>query len=170
MRQWSATPEWELLIQYELLPQKPAPAWYERLYWNVTRRLRVMGLGRARYRKQCWLPGLKHATCMPQGKTLLIWSDVPDKVSSRSACAGMKRLLVSLPEYVPVLVSDLADFAFYSRLGWLVEYLPSLSGEGFSYHERKQRYLAWRYRDAIIIPLSSGFASREEFSILLRDS
>ena len=49
--------------------------------------------------------------------------------------------------WAPVLVTDVADFAFFSRLNWLVEYVPSLSAPADGYFEHKLRYLAWRYRD-----------------------
>jgi hypothetical protein len=76
----------------------------------------------------------------------------------REACRGFQALEKALPGYVPVLVTDVADFAFYSRLGWLVEYLPSLSAPALAYRERKARYLAWRYRDAPVLPASVGLA------------
>jgi hypothetical protein len=61
-----------------------------------------------------------------------------------------------LPGFVPVLVTNVADFAFFSRLGWLVEYVPALSAPAGGYAERKQRHLAWRYRDAPALPVSAG--------------
>jgi hypothetical protein len=53
-----------------------------------------------------------------------------------------------------VLVTDVADFAFFSRLGWLVEYLPKLSGEGQAYELRKARFIAKLYRDAPALPVN----------------
>lgn len=167
LRQWAAAPEWSLLVRYELLPQKPSPVWHKRLSQRTGRLLRVLGLSRARYRAQTWRPGLKHAETMPEGKTLLLWSDITDTAASRSACAGMQRLLAAHPEYTPVLVTTLADFAFYSRLGWLVEYLPDIPGNDSSYCERKQRHLAWRYRDAVAMPLSAGLADAADCAALL---
>jgi hypothetical protein len=67
-----------------------------------------------------------------------------------------------------VLITPLSDFAFYSRLGWLVEYLPKL-GNDEAYRERKRRYLAWRYRDATALPLSAGLADAAEVVRLLED-
>lgn len=163
---WAAAPEWKLLARYELLPQRPSPVWHKRLSRRVGRLLRVLGLSRARYRAQTWRPGLKHAAA-PQGPTLLLWSDMADTAASRSACAGIQRLLAAHPDYTPVLVTDLADFAFYSRLGWLVEYLPDIPGHGPSYGERKQRYLAWRYRHAVALPLAVGLAEQKEFDALI---
>lgn len=166
LRQWAAAPEWSLLVRYELLPQKPAPELSKRYSQKLGRFLRVWGLSRARYQKQVWQAGLKHAPA-PGNKILLIWSDVPDKAASRAACGGLQRLLAARPAYAPVLVTPLADFAFYSRLGWLVEYLPEISGTGPDYTERKRRYLAWRYREAVAIPLSAGLHAAEDVAQLV---
>jgi hypothetical protein len=54
-----------------------------------------------------------------------------------------------------VLVTDVADFAFFSRLNWLVEYVPSLSAPADGYFEHKLRYLAWRYRDVPALPVTA---------------
>lgn len=167
LRHWAAAPEWKLLVRYELLPQRPSPVWHKRLSHRVGRLLRVLGLSRARYRAQTWRPGLKHAETMPESKTLLLWSDVADIAASRSACAGIQHLLTTHPDYTPVLVTNLADFTFYSRLGWLVEYLPDIPGDGPSYSERKQRYLAWRYRDVVALPLAVGLVEQKEFDALM---
>jgi hypothetical protein len=56
-------------------------------------------------------------------------------------------------------VTDVADFAFFSRLGWLVEYLPELSGQGEPYDERKARLLARLYRGAPAVPVRAGLES-----------
>lgn len=167
LRRWAVTPEWSLLVRYELLPQRPSPIWHKRLSQRTGRLLRVLGLSRARYRGQTWQPGLKHADSLPHSRTLLVWSDICSTDAQREACRGLQQMLAAYLNLCPVLVTDLADFSFYSRLGWLVEYLPDLPGDGPSYRERKQRYLAWRYRDALAIPLSAGLASAEEFILLL---
>jgi hypothetical protein len=62
-------------------------------------------------------------------------------------------------------VTNVADFSFFSRLGWLVEYLPALSSPADGYAERKKRYLAWRYRDAPILPVSAGLGLEEGMPI-----
>ncbi|WP_165066663.1 hypothetical protein [Desulfovibrio sp. ZJ200] len=166
LRQWAVAPEWALLVRYELLPQKPAPELRKRCLQKLGRLLRVLGLSRARYQKQVWQAGLTHAPAAGN-KILLIWSDVPDKVASRAACRGLQGLLAARPAYIPVLVTPLADFAFYSRLGWLVEYLPEIPGTGPEYAGRKRRYLAWRYRDAVAVPLSAGLCGAEDFARLV---
>jgi hypothetical protein len=67
-----------------------------------------------------------------------------------------------------VLITNHADFAFYSRLGWLVEYLPNLRGVGEAYDDRKAHYLAWRYQDASVLPLSAGLLTDEQWGQLIR--
>lgn len=167
LNEWAADPEWSLLVRYELLPQQPFPVWHQRLSHRVGRMLRVLGLSRSRYRQQPWHAGLKHAIGAPDAKPLLIWAEGADHASVHEACAGFQRLLAGRTDVLPVLVTDVADFAFYSRLGWLVEYLPDFSGAGAPYRERKKRYLAWRYREALIVPLSAGLASEIEWDQLL---
>ena len=167
LQEWANDPEWALLVRYELLPQKPSPVWHRRLLHNVGRLLRVLGLSRARYLSQPWHSGLKHVQRPEQARPLLIWSEGHGNQFVRDACEGMQFLLADRPEFLPVLVTDVAEFAFYSRLGWLVEYLPELSGTGPSYRDRKRRYLAWRYRDALAVPLKAGLARRFEFEALL---
>lgn len=168
LRQWASDPEWGLLVRYELLPQQPSPDLSRRISQRVGRLLRVLGLSRSRYLEQPWHAGLKHAPRSPQATPLLVWSEGHDRTFVREACAGLKRLLGDHSEFLPVLVTDAADFAFYSRLGWLVEYLPELAGAGPSYRERKRRYLAWRYREALAVPVSAGLASESEWENVLR--
>lgn len=157
LRRWAEQFEWALHVRYELLPQKRPPELRKHIAQKLGRLMRVWGLSRSYYQNRQWLPGLKHGRT--EGSiTLLIWADVADKESSRAACATFQLFLAAHPQYVPVLVTSLADFAFYSRLGWLVEYLPKIRGEGPDYMERKQCYLAWRYRQAVAVPLSVGLA------------
>ena len=177
-RQWAADPEWALLVRYEFRwSQKKSPWWHRLLQW-WERRLRVWGLSRSKYRAQVWHPGLKHALPGEADHTdrprpLLLWADLDDLAETRTACRNVQDRLAKQSELCPVLVTGLADFAFYSRLGWLVEYLPALpprpgTPEGQGYRERKQGHLAWRYRDALVLPLSAGLASPEEWESLLQ--
>jgi hypothetical protein len=62
-----------------------------------------------------------------------------------------------------VLITNVADFAFFSRLSWLVEYVPSLSAPADGYSVHKLRYLAWRYRDLPALPATADI---EEDSLL----
>jgi len=36
-----------------------------------------------------------------------------------------------------------------------------------SYPERKAAYLAWRYRDALVLPVSAGLADDSDWTMLL---
>lgn len=166
LNDWLSKPDWSVLVRYEL-PQKPPADWRRRIQQQVGRALRVLGLSRSRYLQQSWHAGLKHSHCASEAKPLLIWAEGHDRQFVRNACEGMKQLLNGRSEFLPVLVTEIADFAFYSRLGWLVEYLPALSKEGTAYRDRKRRYLALRYRDALVVPLSAGLASQEEWDELL---
>ena len=177
-QQWAADPEWPLLVRYELQPQKSSPWWYRLSQWPG-RRLRLWGLSRGKYKTQTWHPGLKHAWPAETGnanrpRPLLLWADLNDLAETRTACQTVQERLANQSGLCPVLVTGVADFAFYSRLGWLVEYLPTLSPasgaptEEKGYDQRKQRYLAWRYRDALVLPLSAGLASQEEWESLIQ--
>lgn len=168
LRRMAADPEWDMLVRYELLPQQPAPTFLKRWDQRLGRWLRVLGLSRARYRKQRWLPGLKHGEHARATRTLALWCDLEDREQSREACRRLHEFLAGQNDFCPVLITPLADFAFYSRLGWLVEYLPAL-GCDEAYRERKRRYLAWRYREATALPLSAGLAGAAEVVRLLED-
>jgi hypothetical protein len=89
----------------------------------------------------------------------LIWAVGTDRNTLREACSGFCELQGSLRGFAPVLITDVADFAFFSRLGWLVEYLPDLSGQGEPYEERKARLLARLYRGAPVLPVGAGLQS-----------
>lgn len=166
----ASQPEWDLLVRFELLPARPSPVLRERFLQRIGRLLRVLGLSRARYLKQRWDVGLKHAGGSSIGKTLLIWAESTEREVIREACEGFQRLLAGRTDLTPVLLTVVPDFAFYSRLGWLVEYLPELAGEGESYRERKRRYLAWRYRDAVVVPVSAGLLNEAEWRALMEES
>ena len=167
LRAWSQSPEWSLLIRYELLPQKKALSFQKRLTQSVGRLFRRMGLSHGLYCSQVWNSGLKYADCRPEMRPLLFWSERLDKQAMRNACSGARNLLQAHPGLQPVLVTDQADFAFYSRLHWLVEYLPCMEEGTTAYQDRKKRYLAWRYRDALILPLTAGLATQKEFDLLV---
>ena len=87
---------------------------------------------------------------------MIIWAVGTDHETLREACTNLQERWDSFPGYAPVLVTDIADFAFFSRLGWLVEYLPRIAGQGEPYEERKLKYLARLYRGAPILPVSAG--------------
>jgi len=116
-----------------------------------------------------WLPGLKHAETGVQSAAVVIWAVGANEEQLRDACAGFQKLLAEAPGRSPVLITDVADFAFFSRLGWLVEYVPALSPPASDYRERKQCYLAWRYRDAPALPVSLGLRRNVRIEDLLID-
>lgn len=116
-----------------------------------------------------WRPDLRHLGHAGPPRPLLIWALGTDRDTLRIACQGFQKLHRAIPEFAPVLVTDVADFAFYSRLGWLVEYVPALSAPADRYAERKRRYLAWRYRDAPALPVSVGLRESVRREELLLD-
>ncbi|EGD03726.1 hypothetical protein B1M_15068 [Burkholderia sp. TJI49] len=170
VRAWAAKPEWALQTRYDLLARKPPSSRNERA-WRATKRvLAALGMMPPHVTQYPWLPTLKHAPVSAAAQTLLIWAPGTSRDALRRACEGLSARLKGDASLVPVLVTDVADFAFYSRLGWLVEYLPELSGEDRSYRDRKRAYLAWRYRDARIVPPAAGLASDAEWKALLEVS
>jgi hypothetical protein len=162
----AANPEWDLLTRYDLLGKKPPSRLKERVWRRVRHLLASIGMISPHVTKYPWIPTLKHRPVSANVKTVLIWALGADREQLRAACEGFSSKLHGCDDLAPVLVTDIADFALYSRLGWLVEYVPSLSGEGPSLQQRKQAYLAWRYRDACIVPLSAGLASLREWNAL----
>jgi hypothetical protein len=164
----AANPEWALLTRYDLLGKKPPSSLKERVWRRMRRLLASAGLVSPHVTHYPWLPTLKHRPVAADIKVLVIWARGADRQQLRVACEGFETKLQGVDRLAPVLVTDIADFAFYSRLGWLVEYLPALSGEGLSLQQRKQAYLAWRYRDARVVPLSAGLASVPEWNALLK--
>jgi hypothetical protein len=162
------TPEWNLLQRYDLLGKKPPASWKERVWRYVRHLLASVKLISPHVTQYPWTAPLKHRPSLAEVQTVVIWAVGADRDQLRHACEGFSKRLQDRDDLAPVLVTDIADFAFYSRLGWLVEYVPSLSGEGPSLYERKQAYLAWRYRDACIVPLSAGLVSDPEWHALLR--
>ncbi len=144
--------ELDLVQRYALrLPLPPRLSPYRRARRFAGRLLRRFG-----FLIEPWSPRLRHFECSDGAKTVLIWALGADRETLRTACNGFTTYLRARPDRIPVLVTDVADFAFFSRLGWLVEYVPALSAPAGAYAERKRRYLAWRYRDALALPLAAG--------------
>ncbi|TCF96632.1 hypothetical protein BZM26_36505 [Paraburkholderia strydomiana] len=163
----AAKPQWDLLTRYDLLAKKPPFSWGERMWRRIRYVLAWASLVSPHVTQYPWLPTLKHRPVSADVKTVMIWALGADRHQLRAACEGLAKKLQGSDDLAPVLVTDIADFAFYSRLGWLVEYVPSLSGEGPSLHQRKRAYLAWRYRNATVLPWSSGLAREAEWRALL---
>lgn len=162
-----ADPEWGLLVRYDLLRRNPSLPWASRVFRRARQLLADLELMSPYISSYSWLATLEHASVPIGAVPLLIWAPGKGRDAIRQACDGFLQLLADQSELAPVLVTDVADFAYYSRLGWLVEYLPELTGSGEPYRDRKCRYLAWCYRDGLAVPLSAGLASRPEWDELL---
>lgn len=126
-----------------------------------------------------WPGAMKHADRDEYASTLLVW-DIgtkrtaggeraadADRSYMRAALQGYQHHLAGRRHLAPVLVTDVADFAFYSRLHWLVEYVPALRSPAEAYAQRKLGYLAWRYRNAPALPLNAGLLDTADFDRLL---
>jgi hypothetical protein len=134
-----------------LPPLPPGVHWrLRRIAARAVRRLQA-----ALRRPNPWPAALRHAPGA-RATPLLIWAMGADRSSVRAACRRLAEVREALPGFAPVLVTDVADFAVYSRLGWLVEFVPEIAGEGASYRERKMRFLARLYRGAPALPVSAG--------------
>lgn len=154
-------PDWHTLVACDLLRDKTDFPWRDRLYRRWRSKLAAFRLARPYVSNYDWSPALKHVPHESAGRALVIWAvGVGNTDLQRSACQALRVELRSYSGLLPVLLTDCADFSFYSRLGWQVEYLPALSGEGEDYQARKCAYLAWRYRDALVLPLGTEAATR----------
>ncbi len=145
----------ELTERYRFKRSPRPPGLYWQLRGLVGRALRWLE-ARSPWRKNPWPVSLKQHPTDPKAMPLIIWAVGTDSDTLREGCTGLSKQWDSLPGFAPVLITDVADFAFYSRLGWLVEYLPRLAGHGEPYEERKLKYLARLYRGAPVLPVSAG--------------
>lgn len=156
LAQWASEGDSHLAHRYALRPaQSEKISLYRRLRRAVGYKLRELGLRRAPP-PEPWRPGLKHVEYSSGARPLVIWALGMDRDTLRKACRGFKMIQTAAPDVIPVLVTDVADFALFSRLGWLVEFVPTLSAPAGGYAARKQRYLAWLYRDAPAVHASDG--------------
>lgn len=168
LRALAAKPDWDLLTRHDLLSKKPQSSTKERVWRRVRKVLAALKLMPPQVTAYPWKVTLKHAPLEADANTLLIWALDAERDALRRACEGFSKRLKRDSNLAPVLVTDVADFAYFSRLGWLVEYVPALNGEGPSYRERKHAYLAWRYRDAHVLPISAALASDTEWNTVLK--
>lgn len=148
----ASNPDTDLDGRYGLERPPMPPGWYWRLRWlagGILRWLRSVWIRRP----APWPVSLRQGSAGARAKPLLIWAISSDRDTLRHACGDFARLEESWRGYAPVLVTDVADFAFFSRLGWLVEYVPRLAGEGKPYDERKIRLLARLYHGAPVLPV-----------------
>ena len=114
-----------------------------------------------------WLTELDYVDYEQTARPVLFWAVGMERDSLRDACLRLRALQLKSPGWAPVLLTDVADFAFYSRLNWLVEYVPSLSAPADAYSRRKLCYLASRYRDLPALPLNVDFEADELLEDLL---
>jgi hypothetical protein len=151
----ASTADDSLTTRYALRRPPRPPGFYWQLRWLAGRILRWLEAMRI-VPPDPWPASLRQAATSAGAKPLLIWAAGTDRETLREACSGFCKLQDSLPGFAPVLVTDVADFAFFSRLGWLVEYLPELAGEGEPYGQGKARLLARLYRGAPALPVLAG--------------
>ena len=150
-------PDEKLEARYAMQKPRRPSGFYWQLRWLAGRVLRsLVSLGILR--SDPWPVRLRHAGKGRRAKPLLVWAVGVDQDALRKACHGLSELLDSLPGYAPVLVTDVADFAFFSRLAWLVEYVPRVEGIGEPFEARKERFLARLYQGAPAIPIGIGLA------------
>ena len=155
--------------RYALRPlPTDSPSLYRRLRRSAARFLWSLGLRRP-HPVEPWLTELKHIDYGDAARPLLIWAIGVDRAELRSACVEIREMLAELPGWAPVLLTDVADFAFYSRLPWLVEYVPSLAAPANGYSGRKLRYLAWRYRDVPVLPVTAELKEGMQLEDVLID-
>ena len=144
-----------LSARYTLRTSPRPVGLYWQLRWLAGQLLRSLEEMRI-LRPDPWPPGLRQAATGHEARPLLIWALGTDRDTLREACGGFLNLQELIPGHAPVLVTDVADFSFFSRLGWLVEYLPRLIGDGEAYEHRKLRFLAQLYRGAPVLPVRAG--------------
>jgi hypothetical protein len=150
----AAEPDDDLTQRYVLRrPQLPRTLYWQlrRLAAETLRWLDRLGLRDG----SPWPARLRHMPGSAKTTPLVIWAQGLDRETLREACREWQQRLEGMPEYAPVLVTDVADFAFFSRLGWMVEYLPEIDGEGESYAARKARLVARIYKEAPVVPANS---------------
>lgn len=100
-----------------------------------------------------------------RGNTVVCWAEGIDRNLVRKAAARLDKLFKA-GSFSPVLVTSSVDFTFFIRMGWLVEYLPVISGKS-SYSQKKAVYLSLRYRNAIFMPIEAGLGNLEECGRIL---
>lgn len=154
----------ELEARYALQRPRKPPGVYWQIRWLAGKVLRTL---RSLVRKEAdaWPAALKHSGRDRSSKPVVVWALGFNPEQLRQACAGIDGLLRDLPGVAPVLVTDIADFAHYSRICWLVEYVPDIRGTG-SFALRKSQYLARLYKDAPVLPAGYGLCQTAERSVL----
>jgi hypothetical protein len=155
----AASPQDGALDHYRMRKPERPPGIYWQLRWLAGRAVRLLESAGIR-NVDSWPANLKQAS--GGRKPLLLWALGADRMPLRENCSHLAGLLPALPDYSPVLVTDVADFGFFSRLGWLVEYLPDLSGPGESFQSRKAKFLLRLYGGAPVLPAVAEWQSVSE--------
>ena len=114
-----------------------------------------------------WPAALRDSPIPPRASTALLWGVGIGKDELRSLCTSFANNGLDTLGVAPVLVTDCTDFAFYSRLGWLVEYLPSL---GENYQSDKLQLIASLYANCPVLPMSAHALDRDQLRALLSTS
>lgn len=154
----------DLVARYQI-KRAPRPTG---LYWRLRGLAAAVVRGliaKSPWRKVAWPVSLKQLPLDPEARPVLIWAVGANRDTLREACEQLSGRWDALPGFAPVLITDVADFAFFSRLGWLVEYLPHLTGEGEAYEERKLKYLARLYRGAPVLPVTICLGATREINL-----
>jgi hypothetical protein len=148
------------LNRYRLESPPIPPGFYWKLRWAVGWLLRLLECANIKT-PDPWPARLKHAVGNARSQPLLIWAVGADAAILRTACERLSAVEALASGFAPVLVTDVADFAHYSRLGWFIEYLPKLDGSGTPYDKRKLAFIAKLYGGAPILPYEAGLARSE---------
>lgn len=145
-------PDDELDERYTMHRPGRPPGLYWQLRWlagRILRRIKDSGI----LASDPWPASLKQGKSKRNARPLVVWAMGADRDSLRRSCTTIAEFLESATEFAPVLITDVPDFSYYSRLGWLVEYVPAVHGSGEAFESRKARFLARLYRGAVILPL-----------------
>lgn len=147
-------------------PQRP-PGLIWQMRWLAGRLLRWLN-SKGLPGNEPWPVSLKHSSTKAKAKPLIVWAVGSDADTLRESCDGLSITLQDISGYAPVLVTDVAAFSYYSRLGWLVEYVPNVIGEGQSYSDRKARLLARLYCGAPAVPAHVGLLPGNDRADILK--
>lgn len=164
----AARPDWEHLRRHDLLVNKVPKGFKAKRWWYRRRAMYRLGLAPPHLSNYHWPPALKHGEFSGDAQPLLVISVGETMKAQREACTNIHSWLQGQQAVAPVLFTDVADFAWYSRLGWLVEYLPSIRAAGVEYAADKSRQLARLYKGALVVPLEAGFANKATLNHLIR--
>ena len=155
-------------IPYKILFNYESIFLWQQILFPVFNIINILLLKNKYYFNITWNSGLKHYTGKSK-HTILVVDNVNDKEKIFKVCTNLKNIFLSLNETSIVLITNYADFHFYSRLGWMIEYLPSALPNSSLYIAQKKQYLAWRYKNSTVLPLSLGFLPDKQVKFLLQE-